>query len=58
MVPQFLPAAWQLVGTHPHWLGCRTPQMSDTGQPPQSIIPPQSSAIVPHTAPLAKQVVG
>jgi hypothetical protein len=59
MVPQFLPAAAQVVGTHgvvPHLFAPAPPQNSPAGQSPQLVVPLQPSAIAPHSALLSSQV--
>jgi hypothetical protein len=64
IVPQFLPAAVHVVGTHARAGGPQTfstpppPQVWGGVQLPQMTLPPQPLSIVPHVLPAAAHVVG
>jgi hypothetical protein len=56
MLPQLVPSAAHVVGTHSHTL--LAPQASPAPQVPQFSVPPQPSPTLPQAAPSAAQVVG
>ena len=59
MLPQFLPCAAQVVGSHAQTLGAPpAPHFFPEGQLPQGSVPPHSSGMLPQSLPWAAQLVG